>query len=129
MKKNRRRVFSRYRKTTGRKGEACRPQAINSSSAATRGTMVPFKTIGDKFGPFDLALLECGQYNEKWPDIHMQPENTVQAGVDLKTKVLMPVHWGKFKLALHPWREPINRSTHRAHELGVSVTTQGSAKS
>lgn len=82
-----------------------------------------FKIIGDKFGPFDLALVECGQYNEKWPDIHMQPENTVQAGVDLKAKVLMPVHWGKFKLALHPWREPIIRSTRRAQELGVSVTT------
>lgn len=60
-----------------------------------------FKIIGEKFGPFDLALLECGQYNEDWPYIHMMPEQTVQASIDLKAAVLMPIHWGKFKLSLH----------------------------
>ncbi|HEY5825786.1 MAG TPA: MBL fold metallo-hydrolase, partial [Cyclobacteriaceae bacterium] len=53
-----------------------------------------FKEIGDKFGPFDIVFLECGQYNVKWPFIHMMPEQTVQASIDLKAKVLMPVHWG-----------------------------------
>ncbi|RBQ07763.1 MBL fold metallo-hydrolase [Pedobacter miscanthi] len=68
-----------------------------------------FAKIGEEFGPFDLALLECGQYNAYWPYIHMFPEDTVQAAIDLKAKVLMPVHWGKFSLAMHPWDEPIKR--------------------
>lgn len=82
-----------------------------------------FKTIGDKFGPFDLAILECGQYNQKWPNIHMQPEQTVQASLDLGAKVLLPVHWGKFTLALHPWNEPIQRALKRATDMHVTVTT------
>lgn len=82
-----------------------------------------FKAIGDRFGPFDLALLECGQYNENWPYIHMMPEDTVQAAKDLRTAVLMPVHWGKFTLALHPWDEPIRRVTAAAARAGLPVTT------
>jgi L-ascorbate metabolism protein UlaG (beta-lactamase superfamily) len=80
-----------------------------------------FKTIGDKYGPFDIAILECGQYNESWPYIHMFPEETVQASIDLKAKALLPVHWGKFTLAYHPWNEPVQRITKAAE--GVIVTT------
>lgn len=82
-----------------------------------------FKTIGEKFGPFDMAILECGQYNTAWPQIHMMPEQTVQACVDLDAKVLFPVHWGKFTLAMHAWDEPITRLTKKAKELNVKVTT------
>lgn len=60
-----------------------------------------FKEIGEKHGPFDVAILESGQYNTMWPLIHMMPEETVQAAVDLYAKALLPVHWGKFSLALH----------------------------
>ena len=73
------------------------------------GYDVHFKEIGDKYGPFDLAILECGQYNTMWPLIHMMPEQTVQAAIDLQAKALMPVHWAKFKLGLHPWNEPVRR--------------------
>lgn len=82
-----------------------------------------FQTIGDQYGPFDLALLECGQYNAMWPNIHMMPEEVAQAAADLKAKVFMPVHWGKFTLALHPWKDPIERSTQTAERLGIPVTT------
>ncbi|MBX2895552.1 MAG: MBL fold metallo-hydrolase [Cyclobacteriaceae bacterium] len=82
-----------------------------------------FKTIGEKFGSFDLALLECGQYDKQWPNIHMMPEETVQASIDLNAKVLMPVHWGKFVLANHVWRDPIERATAKAKELNVKTTT------
>jgi L-ascorbate metabolism protein UlaG (beta-lactamase superfamily) len=82
-----------------------------------------FQTIGEKYGPFDIALLEAGQYNEAWPDIHMMPEETVKASVDLKAKVLLPVHWGKFSISLHPWDEPIKRVVARAGELNVKLTT------
>jgi L-ascorbate metabolism protein UlaG (beta-lactamase superfamily) len=82
-----------------------------------------FKLIGEKFGPFDLALLECGQYNVSWKLIHMMPEETVQAAQDLRAKVLQPVHWGKFTLALHAWDESIRRVTTEATKQGVRLTT------
>jgi L-ascorbate metabolism protein UlaG (beta-lactamase superfamily) len=82
-----------------------------------------FKEIGDQFGPFDLAILEAGQYNISWPNIHMMPEETVQASIDLRAKVLMPVHWAKFSLAMHPWNEGIERVVKKATELKVKLTT------
>lgn len=82
-----------------------------------------FKSIGNKYGPFDIAILECGQYNSMWPDIHMMPEQTVQASADLRAKALMPVHWGKFTLSLHPWREPVERALKKAKDLNMLVTT------
>lgn len=82
-----------------------------------------FKNIGNEFGPFDLALLECGQYNTSWPNIHMMPEQTAQAAVDLQAKALMPVHWAKFALAFHRWNEPIERVLAQAEKLNLNVTT------
>lgn len=82
-----------------------------------------FKTIGEKYGPFDLALLECGQYGEDWPSIHMLPEEVPQAARDLGAKVLMPVHWAKFALAYHAWDEPIERLLKKAAEEQVTVIT------
>jgi len=80
-----------------------------------------FKEIGDKYGPFDIAILEAGQYNAMWPLIHMMPEETVQAAVDLKATSLLPVHWGKFTLALHAWDEPIKRVLEKAESLNMKV--------
>lgn len=82
-----------------------------------------FKMIGDQFGPFDIAILETGQYNADWPMIHMMPEESVQACIDLKAKYLLPVHWAKFALAFHPWQEPVERVLAKAKELQVNVTT------
>ena len=82
-----------------------------------------FKAIGEQFGPFDIAMLECGQYGVYWPDIHMRPEETVAAARDLGAKVLLPVHWGKFTLSLHPWDEPIRRAEAAAKTAGVVMTT------
>lgn len=82
-----------------------------------------FAAIGNQYGPFDLALLECGQYNTMWPNIHMMPEEVAHAAVDLKAKVFMPVHWAKFTLALHTWKDPIERTTAAAERLGISITT------
>jgi L-ascorbate metabolism protein UlaG (beta-lactamase superfamily) len=80
-----------------------------------------FKRIGEKYGPFDLTMIECGQYNEGWPYIHMMPEQSVQAHLDLKGKVMMPIHWGKFNLSLHQWTEPIERASKEAERLGVEM--------
>ncbi|MNK09504.1 metal-dependent hydrolase [compost metagenome] len=82
-----------------------------------------FKRTGDQYGPFDLAILECGQYNAYWPLIHMFPEQTVQAAQDLNAKVLLPVHWGKFTLAMHTWNEPIIRAVNKAQSENFKITT------
>ncbi|MGH1324025.1 MBL fold metallo-hydrolase [Bacillus pretiosus] len=82
-----------------------------------------FKEIGDKYGPFDLTLMECGQYDPRWSAIHMLPEETVQAHIDVKGELLLPIHWGAFTLSLHEWSDPIERVTKEAKRLGVNIAT------
>jgi L-ascorbate metabolism protein UlaG (beta-lactamase superfamily) len=82
-----------------------------------------FKEIGDQYGPFDLAVLECGQYNAYWPYIHMFPEQVVQAAKDLGAALLLPVHWAKFSLALHDWDDSILRVVKSAEEHQQKITT------
>lgn len=79
-----------------------------------------FKKIGEHFGSFDLAFLECGQYNKYWPEIHMFPEQTVQAAIDLNATLVQPVHWGKFVLSMHPWNEPVKRFVRAARNENVN---------
>lgn len=68
-----------------------------------------FKKIGEKFGSFDLAILENGQYNKDWRYIHFMPGENLQAMTDLKAKRLIPVHNSKFALATHAWNEPLDK--------------------
>lgn len=82
-----------------------------------------FKEIGDKYGEFDIALLECGQYNKLWAQVHMMPKQTVQAGIDVKAKMIVPIHWGAFTLASHSWTDPIERVTKAAQEMSVEIAT------
>ncbi|MHB1279052.1 MAG: MBL fold metallo-hydrolase [Bacteroidia bacterium] len=82
-----------------------------------------FKEIGEKYGPFDFAMLECGQYNEKWKEIHMMPEETALAAQDLGAKVFMPIHWGAFTLAFHEWNEPAKRVAAEAKRLDLNLIT------
>ncbi len=80
-----------------------------------------FKEIGEEFGPFDFAMIECGQYNELWKEIHMFPEETVQAAIDVRAKKMMPIHWGAFKLAMHSWTEPVEKVTKIATEKQMPI--------
>ncbi len=80
-----------------------------------------FAAIGNAYGPFDLAILECGQYNDYWKYIHMMPEEVIQAGFDLKAKKILPVHWAKFSLSLHAWDEPVIRITTEANEKNMPL--------
>ncbi|MGV2292475.1 MBL fold metallo-hydrolase [Trinickia sp. YCB016] len=82
-----------------------------------------FKTIGERLGPFDVTLLETGAYDAQWPYVHMQPEDTVQAHVDLRGRWLMPVHNGTFDLAMHRWQEPFERVTGLAAARGIALST------
>lgn len=82
-----------------------------------------FKEIGDKYGPFDFAMMECGQYDKRWDEIHMFPEESAQAAIDVKAKMMMPIHWGSFVLSLHSWTDPIERVTKKAKALNMPITT------
>ncbi len=90
---------------------------------ADSGYFDGFKTIGERYGPFDMAFLEAGAYDRRWTYVHMTPKETVQAHMDLKAKWLMPIHNGTFDLALHPWQEPLERVLQRAQEVKVKVST------
>ena len=82
-----------------------------------------FKEIGEKYGPFDLALIECGQYDSLWSDVHMFPEESVQAGIDLKSEQMIPIHWGSFTLANHGWKESVNRAIAESKRLDRNIST------
>jgi L-ascorbate metabolism protein UlaG (beta-lactamase superfamily) len=82
-----------------------------------------FKQIGDKYGPFDITFIECGAYSKSWPRVHMFPEQTVQAHLDLSGDLLHPIHWATFNLALHPWYEPMVRLTAAADAKNVKIAT------
>lgn len=80
-----------------------------------------FSEIGERLGPFDWAFVECGQYNENWHAIHMYPEESVLAGVEAKAQCLTPVHWSGFTLALHAWKEPVERFLNQAEKEHINT--------
>lgn len=82
-----------------------------------------FKEVGEKLGPFDFGLMECGQYNENWHQIHMYPEEAIQAALDAKVTKVMAVHWAGFTLAQHSWKEPIERFTKEAQAQNLRYIT------
>jgi len=85
------------------------------------GLFPAMKDIGARLGPFDVTLIEVGQYHSAWPDWHIGPEQAVLAHQMLRGRVLLPVHWGLFGLAFHGWTEPIERVLAAAGQAGQSV--------
>src|SRR5918993_4158056 len=73
------------------------------------GPFPGFADIGSARGPFDLTLMKIGAYGETWPDIHLTPEQAVDAHAKLRGATLLPIHWGTFNLAFHAWDEPAER--------------------
>lgn len=82
-----------------------------------------FKMIGEKYGPFDYAILENGQYGEAWRYIHALPEDVIQSAIDVRAEHIIPVHAAKFALALHPWNEPLQKITSLGKEKGLHILT------
>ncbi|MBB6734428.1 MBL fold metallo-hydrolase [Cohnella zeiphila] len=78
-----------------------------------------FERIGKQHGPFELAIMECGQYDKRWSGVHMFPEETLQAYRDVQGGVLLPVHWGGFTLALHDWNDPARRISAAAEKQRI----------
>ncbi len=82
-----------------------------------------FKEIGNKFGPFDLAILENGQYDIKWRYIHMLPGEILTAAKEIKAKKLFAVHSSKFSLSTHPWDEPLKKLIENNEEVNLPIIT------
>ncbi|MEU4889535.1 MULTISPECIES: MBL fold metallo-hydrolase [Streptomyces] len=84
-----------------------------------------FAETGAAYGPFDATMIQIGAYSELWPEIHMTPEEGVRTHLDLSggtpAGALLPIHWGTFNLAPHPWEEPAERSAAAAREAGVRL--------
>jgi L-ascorbate metabolism protein UlaG (beta-lactamase superfamily) len=85
------------------------------------GLFPAMKDIGARLGPFDVTLIEVGQYHSAWPDWHIGPEQAVLAHQQLRGRVLLPVHWGLFSLAPHGWTEPMERVLAAAAKSGQRV--------
>ena len=81
-----------------------------------------FKLIGEQYGPFDLTMIESGAYNKDWPAVHMFPEESVQAHLDLQGKMMLPIHNSTFDLSIHPWYEPLERVSVLAKQQHVNLT-------
>lgn len=82
-----------------------------------------FKAVGDKFGPFDVAMLEVGQWNRAWGSIHLGPLGAMQAFADLNARQLLPIHWSTFELGLHAWSEPPETVVKLAAAVNAEVIT------
>jgi len=85
------------------------------------GLFPAMKEIGERLGPFELTLIEVGQYGRAWPDWHLGPEQAVLAHQWVRGGVMLPVHWGTFTLAFHAWTEPAERVLVAARAAGVTV--------
>lgn len=82
-----------------------------------------FKQIGAAHGPFDLAFIECGQYDPRWAAIHMMADEAVRAAGELGAGLMLPIHWGAFALAMHSWYDPVEKVAAEARKAGLAVTT------
>lgn len=80
-----------------------------------------FNDIRERLGPFDVVMLEIGAFHPAWGDIHLGPDNAIAAHGMLGKGTLVPVHWGTFDLALHPWDEPAETITRRARSEGIHL--------
>jgi L-ascorbate metabolism protein UlaG (beta-lactamase superfamily) len=102
---------------------AIKTEKLNLYFSGDSGYFAGFAEIGRRLGPFDLTLIETGAYDDMWADIHMQPEQSLRAHLDLRGKVMIPVHNSSFDLAMHPWYEPLLRLSAAASAYQVPLLT------
>jgi L-ascorbate metabolism protein UlaG (beta-lactamase superfamily) len=87
------------------------------------GLFPALREIGERLGPFDVTLIETGQYNRAWPDWHIGPEQALEAHQRVRGKRMLPVHWALLGLAFHGWTEPVERSLVAASARQVELAT------
>ncbi|MEP7295926.1 MAG: MBL fold metallo-hydrolase [Burkholderiales bacterium] len=80
-----------------------------------------YAEIRERLGPFDLVMLEVGAFHPAWGDIHLGPENALEALQLLGGGAFLPVHWGTFSLAMHAWDEPAETLLALAPAQGVHL--------
>ncbi|MGL4854963.1 MAG: MBL fold metallo-hydrolase [Lentisphaeria bacterium] len=102
---------------------AIKNKDLNIFWSGDTGYSEHFGWIGKKYGPFDLACMEIDGWNAGWPHTHLFPEEVVKASKDLKAKVILPIHWAVFDLAMHPWTESIEAVLKFAKAQNISVLT------
>ncbi|KLD78563.1 hydrolase [Xanthomonas hyacinthi DSM 19077] len=102
---------------------AIQERALKVFFSGDSGYFDGFKAIGRRLGPFDLTLMETGAYDAQWPHVHMQPEQSLQAHLDVGGRTLLPIHNGTFDLALHAWHEPFERIVALAAAAAVPLAT------
>ncbi|MBJ6764405.1 MBL fold metallo-hydrolase [Myxococcaceae bacterium JPH2] len=102
-------------------GYAVRGPTHRAYYSGDTGLFPAMKAIGEKLGPFDVTMIEVGQYHQAWPDWHIGPEQAVRAHQLVQGRVFLPVHWGLLGLAAHGWTEPIERALAAADKAGVTA--------
>jgi L-ascorbate metabolism protein UlaG (beta-lactamase superfamily) len=85
------------------------------------GLFPGLEEIGERLGPFDVAMLEVGAYHRAWPDWHLGPENALRAHEMVRGRLFLPIHWGLWNLAMHGWTEPVERVLVEAKRRGVTT--------
>ncbi|NBW81844.1 hypothetical protein EBR21_08825 [bacterium] len=80
-----------------------------------------FKDIGNRYGPFDVAAIESAAYSPAWPDVHIGPEQAIQACKDVRGNLYLPIHWATFNLSTHNWTEPAERLIVAAGKADIEV--------
>ncbi|MFT5585417.1 MAG: L-ascorbate metabolism protein UlaG (beta-lactamase superfamily) [Cognaticolwellia sp.] len=85
------------------------------------GLFPAMEEIGERYGPFDVALIEVGAYDQAWPDWHMGPENALRGADMVNAKSFLPIHWGLWNLANHGWTEPVERAIVAAEKRGMPM--------
>ncbi len=118
-------ITARWQDSTLWSGWAFRGRQRSAYYSGDTAMFPGFREIGRRLGPFDVTLIEVGQYNPKWPDVHLGPEQAVQAHRDVRGRVLVPVHWSTFELSLHTWTEPVERTLAAARDLVVFTPRPG----
>lgn len=87
------------------------------------GYDIHFQDIKKRFGTIDFAIMENGQYNKDWKDIHIMPEELVKAIKELDPKRVMTIHNSKFALSTHTWHEPMDKIAKAAEENSFKLIT------
>jgi len=82
-----------------------------------------YKILRERYGAFDVCLIQIGAYNKHWEDIHLYPSDAIAMSKMLDSKYTIPLHWATFNLAMHSWTEPIDEFVKYSDKEGLTICT------
>jgi len=94
---------------------------VINAPAGDTGLTTEYQSIRERFGPFDLVMLEVGAFHPSWGDMHLGPENALKALALLGGGTFLPIHWGTFALGMHPWDQPAETLLQLAPRSGAQL--------